>query len=406
MHQTKDKCSQNTIIWLCWFVYTLAYLGRYSYNANINLIMNDFGVNHAAAGMVTTCFFFAYGIGQVVNGFLCRRYNKKILFPIVLFSSSVINLLVFVVPFGLLKYMWFVNGILQSCLWASIITILGENLDGRYLNRAFVIMSTTATAGTIFAYGSSAFFVWLDSYRMMFVFAPIVMCIVAIIWLAIFKSTPKDTDDKKENKNKEKAGAFKFVSVLFIIMAFYASVDNLVKDGLSTWVPAILTEEYGMKNEVSIISSIVLPLLGTVGGLMTVYLSKCFKNFIGLSAGLFAVSAAFIFIIMKAGKYGPWLMILCFGIVVCMMHGVNNIITSIAPLKMRGNTDPGKIAGLLNGFCYLGSTLSSYGLGTIADKSGWQTVFFTLLILSVICVIVGILYIPKSKMKNAGDDDK
>ena len=256
MQSTKSKTSQNTIIWLCWFVYTLAYLGRYSYNANINLIMSDFGVNHATAGIVTTCFFFAYGIGQVINGFMCKRYNKKYLFPIVLFASSVLNILVFVVPFGFLKYMWLINGLLQSCLWSSIITVLGENLDSDHLNRALVIMSTTATAGTIFAYGSSAFFVWLGNYKVMFLFAPLVMCTIGASWLLLFRNPQKkfETEDKKE----EKSSAGKIISILFIIMAFYAVVDNLVKDGLNTWVPAILNEEYGMENEVSILSSIIL----------------------------------------------------------------------------------------------------------------------------------------------------
>lgn len=397
MNGAKDKCSQNTIIWLCWFVYTLSYLGRYSYNANINLIMNNFGVNHATAGMVTTCFFFAYGIGQVVNGFMCKRYNKKFLFPIVLFLSSALNLLVLVVPFGFLKYMWLINGLLLSCLWSSIITILGENLDGRHMNRALVIMSTTATVGTIFAYGSSAFFVWLGNYRFMFVFASGALIVMGVVWLILFKSHHSHTEAEIAESSK-KSGTAKFISFLFVAMAFFAIVDNLVKDGLSTWVPAILTEEYNMKNEVSILSSIVLPLLGTVGGLMSVALNKRFENFVRLSSGLFAVAALFIFIIMNAGRYGAYLMILCFGIVVCMMYGVNNIITSIAPLKMRGNTDPGKIAGILNGFCYLGSTLSSYGLGLIADKNGWQAVFLTLLILSAICGIVGLMYIPKNKL--------
>jgi len=394
MNSTKDKCSQNTIIWLCWFVYNLAYLGRYSYNANINLVMNDFDVNHATAGMVTTCFFFAYGIGQVINGFMCKRYNKKYLFPIVLFSSSALNLLVLVIPFGFFKYIWLVNGLLQSCLWSSIITVLGENLDGNHMNRALVIMSTTATVGTIFAYGSSAFFVWLGNYRIMFVFASVAMIAMGIVWLMIFKNNNR-AQNETNNIPSKKSEKVKFMSFLFVAMAIFAVVDNLIKDGLSTWVPAILTEEYGMKNEVSILSSIVLPVLGTVGGLMALALNKRFKNFVLLSSGLFAVSSVFILIIMSAGRYGAYLMILCFGMVVCMMHGINNIITSIAPLKMHKDSDPGKIAGILNGFCYLGSTLSSYGLGIIADKSGWQTVFLTLLILSAICGIVGLLYITK-----------
>ena len=71
--KTKRISSQNTVVVLCWFVYTFAYVGRYSYNANINLVIGDFGITHADAGLVTTFFFFAYGIGQVVNGLLCKK---------------------------------------------------------------------------------------------------------------------------------------------------------------------------------------------------------------------------------------------------------------------------------------------------------------------------------------------
>ena len=60
--KNKRLCSQNTLIWLCCFVYTLAYIGRYSYNANINLIMNEYSTSHADAGLVTTFFFFAISL--------------------------------------------------------------------------------------------------------------------------------------------------------------------------------------------------------------------------------------------------------------------------------------------------------------------------------------------------------
>ena len=77
---------------MCFLVYSIAYFGRYSYNANITLIIDDYGVTKAQAGLVATFFFFAYGVGQVINGILSSRYNKRILFPTVLLVSSAINL--------------------------------------------------------------------------------------------------------------------------------------------------------------------------------------------------------------------------------------------------------------------------------------------------------------------------
>jgi len=46
---------------------------------------------------------------------------------------------------------------------------------------------------------------------------------------------------------------------------------------------------------------------------------------------------------------------------------------------MRGKVNSGLFAGVLNGFCYVGSTISSYGLGAIADIFGWIAVFWTLI---------------------------
>ena len=395
MNFTKKKCSQNTIIILCWLVYIFAYLGRYSYNANISLIMDDFKINHATAGVVTTCFFFAYGIGQVVNGIFCARYNKKYLFPIVLLLSSILNLLALVVSFSFFKYMWLINGFLQSFLWSSAVNILGDYLDSEHMKRALVIMGTSATAGTILAYGSSAFFVWLGNYRIMFVFAAVMMLLLGVIWLILFKPGEKQQSEETKPEEQQSGGA-KSIFALLSVLAFFSVINNLVKDGLNTWVPAILTEEYKMKDEVAIFSSLVLPLLGTFGAFVAIWLNKYIKSFVKLSTVLFTASSVVIIGIMTLGSQSAIMMILCFGVVLCLMHGVNNVVTSIAPLKMRDKMNPGKTAGILNGFCYLGSTISSYGLGMIADNWGWTSVFMLLLVMCVICVGTGIIFKGKT----------
>ena len=61
------------------------------------------------------------------------------------------------------------------------------------------------------------------------------------------------------------------------------------------------------------------------------------------------------------------------------MHAINNVVTIMTPLFLRDSVDSGKMAGILNGCCYVGSTLSTVSLGRIADASGWNAVFLTLL---------------------------
>jgi len=403
--ETKSNKTQNIIIILCWMVYTFAYFGRYSYNSNITPIMADYSIGKADAGLVSTFFFFAYGIGQVVNGFMCRRYNKKYLFPFVLTLSAVLNSLVLVLPFASFKYLWAINGFLQSMLWSSIISVLSTTLDSKHLNFAIIVMSTTSTAGTILTYGSSALFVWLGNYKYAFVLGASFMLIPAILWLLIYKGGNGIAPEEEKNHTSTSGGGIKVMLAIFLCLAFFGVSDNLIKDGLNTWVPTILTEEYNMASEVSILSTIVLPILGMLGAVVAVRLNKLIPDFVSLTAVFFAFSALFIGVIVFADGVSPVLMIICFGIVTLFMHSINNVITSIAPLKLRDKVDSGKLAGILNGFCYLGSTLSSYGLGAVADAKGWSMVFILIFSICVASIAIGSFYVIFSRIKKEKNNE-
>ena len=127
----KSKClnKSNLLIALCWLAYSCSYLGKLSYNANINQIGEAFNASYADAGMVSTFFFFAYGAGQVVNGFLCKKYNVKYVIFASLMISSVLNVLIVSLPeFSIMKYLWLLNGATMSFLWTSIIRLISETL--------------------------------------------------------------------------------------------------------------------------------------------------------------------------------------------------------------------------------------------------------------------------------------
>ena len=94
MNKTTTKSiSKNSLrlTLLCFFVYYFAYLGRYSYSSNINGVIDYFSISKANAGSIATCFFISYGIGQVVNGLLCKRYNPKIAISLALAVSALTN---------------------------------------------------------------------------------------------------------------------------------------------------------------------------------------------------------------------------------------------------------------------------------------------------------------------------
>ncbi len=379
-------------IFLCWLAYTTAYFGRYSYASNITAIMDAFGVNHADSGLVTTCFFFAYGIGQVVNGILCKYYPKKIVIPLALIASAGLNFAVFSgVPFSYLKYLWLLNGVAQSMLWPTLIFALSENLRAEDLSKAVVAMSTTVPIGTFVTYALSAALSTVGGFAYSFLFGTVMMSVSAVIWFILYEKAFRGEGERKENQpaavKRKSIGAATLTVVA--ALCILAVANNLVKDGLTTWIPAILKESFGLPEYLSIILTLVLPVLGIFGSSANVLLRHRIKSFVTHAGLWYLLTVICIGIVIAFLQTAYWYVVLgAFGLISLFMHGTNSLITSIAPLYMRDKINSGLLAGVLNGCCYIGSTASSYGLGAIADNFGWGSVFNLLLSVCIGAVIL------------------
>ena len=386
---------------------TCSYLGKLGYNANITQIEDRFSVSHSSAGMVGTFFFFAYGLGQIFNGIFCKKFNIRFVVFGSLLISGLMNFLVGVLDtFIPIKYIWLINGAALSVLWPALIRLLSETLDKKEIAKAVVVMGTTVATGTFFVYALSALFVAISIYTMMFLVAGILLPLIALLWMVAYpKLVTLKIEQPKESKKvcDEQKKSLKRDALWFPIgfLALFAVVVNLVKDGLTTWVPMILKEIYSLPDFISILLTLILPILAIFGTKVAVSLRSKIEDFVMLSTVLFVITAVFIGLVIICLSTSGWVGITLgsFGIVSCLMSGVNNIITSMAPLFWKDRISSGFLAGVLNGLCYLGSTLSAYGLGAIADFGGWISVFILLLILCVVAAILGVLYYTVKKTR-------
>ena len=186
-NRTKEEKIDIYLPIICALVYVASYLGRHSYNSNITQIREALGMSYTESGLVTTFFFFAYGAGQFVHGFLCRYYNEKYVIPTVLSISAILNLLVFCgIDFLYYKYLWLINGMLLSILWPMLIRVLAKYMEGKSLPKATVLMAGSATAGYCCTYLISAIFAAMDSYQLSFLLASVVMVVMAFVWILFY----------------------------------------------------------------------------------------------------------------------------------------------------------------------------------------------------------------------------
>ena len=402
MSRENASGQQNVIITLTFLIYASAYFGRYSYSASINSFIDRYDISKPETGLVMTFFFVAYGIGQVINGFLCKYYPKRYIFPIALFGSSVINLTVFagIVTgvigkyFYIMKYLWMLNGMVQSLIWTSIIFTLGENIDKKNLARAGMVTGLTVPVGTFVAYCVSSLAVHLGHFEISFALAAAIMSAVGVLWLTLFKPCER-TDIKsgaeEEAGKKPRLGIPAYVIITFIGLSIFAMTNNFIKDGLQTWIPTILKETYSFSNSASLMLAMSVYIFGICGTFIVKKIHKYVSDFIVLCVIFFAVIAAIIGGIRIFLNVSAVPVTACFGAVIIGGYGVNNIVTSIAPLFLRDYMNPGISSGVLDGFCYIGSAVTTYALGAVADRSSWETVLVLLLSVAVISTVAAVL---------------
>ena len=391
---------------LCWLVYSCSYIGKVNYTANINSIMSFYNVDKDAAGLVGTFFFFSYAVGQILNGVFCKKFNLKWMIFLSLIVSGVVNLIVALsINFSLIKYLWLINGFALSILWPSLIRLLAETLPKKDMPKASLVMGTTVATGTLLIYGLSALFTHFNMFKLAFYAAGIILPIVAIIWISLIskltneikkeQSEDLETEKKKDdNLSRTDNSLGKSVIILSIcVMAIFAVSTNLIKDGLTTWVPTILKDTYDLPDSLSIILTLSLPMVAVFANSFAVNLHKKLSDFVLQCVMMFAISAFIIVGVILGLSLNQFVItIIGFAIVCFLISSCNSIITSIYPLFMKGKFNSGLIAGLLNGFCYLGSTISSYGLGAVAKEFGWNAVFWILFGACILVCVVGFIY--------------
>ena len=418
----KRKFKKATLlIWLCWLVYTCSYLGKVNYSANITQFESTYSISHAEAGLVSTFFFFAYACGQVVNGLFCSKYNVKYTIFGAIIASSLCNLLVaFSNNFQIVKFAWLVNGAALSVLWPTLIGLLGKTLKREYMVKASIIMGTTVAVGTAIIYGLSSIFAIFNGFRLAFYFPAIFFPIIAIVWLCSYKklTTPSDDDDSldivetlvKTESKKHSAPFPKEILPMFCVMALVAIVTNLVAEGLTSWVPVILKSTFALPDSLSILLTLTLPIVAIFGNLFANAMHKKIPNFIIMLAMFFGIAGVLILAVIGLLQFNHAFVVIATITLLALIRffagSSNSAITSIFPLSMKGKGDSGFLAGILNAFCYVGSIIASYGLGLIADASGWTTVFYVLFGACAVVVVVSLIFtsieniIKNKKAKN------
>lgn len=375
----------RSIIVISALVYIAAYIGRLSYTASMVGILEATGAAKTDAGLVSTYFYITYGCGQLVNAFFCKYYKPRPVIAGVLLVSLAANILAALFQdVHVIKFIWFVNGAAQSMLWCTVIELISRKIPHEHRKKAIFAMSITVAVGTVIIYGIAALCMALNQVFLTFWIAAAILLVAVIAWLTVTRVLRKLPDVQSgtavvahENNTPKRTGPSHSGGIAFAVCGLFAVGNGFMKDTMITWVPSLLYDEFSLPTSYSVLITLILPLLSFFGATLALIMHKKISNYNAMQ-GLLFLGAAAVFggVYFSYRTHTMLTTVLFAGLNATLMAAVNNIITSMIPLERKSGA--GLFAGLMDAFCYVGSTMSGFLPGIILENGGFNVLLLLL----------------------------
>lgn len=413
-----EKKDIRILFWLCWTVYCTSYIGRLNYSSAMMLMISDHLLTSSQAGFISMIYFFAYGIGQLINGILGDRVDPKKMIFTGLFGSGIANIIMGVCSqFAAMALIWGANGYFQAMIWAPIIRIFAEMLDEKNKVDCCVNIVTSQLIGTLLSYLLSAAVLALLPWQGVFGSAAVLLLMMAFVWKVGFsgvcrRAAPVTDDGQSSDKScvgqrdmqngkEAKAGKMSMKTVLLssevLILLIPVIVHGMLKDGVTAWVPTYINESFGVVAAVSILLTTILPIINLSGAYVAKFIYRKTGERIIASVSIFFLTAtAALILLYTVGQLNPVLSVLFLAVITASMMAVNTLTVNIFPLRFEKYGRVSSVSGFLNAMAYLGTAISTYSIGVLVQNCGWK---ITIMVWLGVTAFAGVLCVAAAGAK-------
>jgi len=392
---TKKKAS--IIVFLCALIYFISYLTRKSFSTIIIAISSGTGILETELGVVITVNFIAYGIGQLISGFLGDKIQPKKLVALGLITTVLMNLAIpFTKSHVLMAVLWSINGFAQAFMWPPIVKILMSELSEVEYKKNIQKVLWASSFATVFLYLVCPLILHLFDWTFVFYFAAFGGLVGLIYWCYVCPEIELVKKVQKAEKTEKKKIPFAFV---FIPIMLAIILQGALRDGVTDWMPSFVQSIFNLPEESSILSGVFLPFFSMFSYAITTWLyTRKFKNPLACSAFVFAIGMVSAVILWLFPSSSLILSITMSTILTVCMHGVNFLLICLLPGYFKRTGKVSLISGILNCCTYIGSALATYVIPMIAaGEGGWNLNLFTWVIITIVGCLVCVLSIPKWK---------
>ena len=390
----KDKRMINILFIICWIVYFSSYIGRLNFSSSMAEMISNNVITKIEAGSINMMFFLSYGIGQFINGFLGDKFKPRYMIVVGLSLAAFANLLMplSVNPMFFMG-IWGLNGYANSMIWAPILRIFSENLHIEDTNKACVNIASSMALGTLGSYFLTAMMISFFNWKAAFLLPGILLIVVTIVfWFTMRKMEfyiEKNGEvqdiyikDDREYKN------LPFKQILFgtglIMFLLPVILHGFLKDGATSWVPTYIFDEFNLSTSFSSIMTMIIPIVNLFGAYAASFVHNRLRSEAKTSSFFFFLSSGILLMLIIIGHVNVILSTFLLALVTSSMMAINIMLINFLPVHFAKYGRVSTVSGFLNASAYLGSAACTYSVGVLLEKTSWNIVFCSWLVISVL----------------------
>lgn len=376
---------QRRIVTIGWITYAAYYLCRVNISIALPDLQSSLHLTKGQAGLITTGFFWAYAIGQIVNGRLGDLMSPRKLVLIGMLSSAALNLLFSFMSFlPALIIIWMINGYFQAMGWGPILRTLANWLTTAQRTRVSSIFGSCFVVGNALTWLLTGRLVANFGWRAAFWVPACLLILIAFAWYLFARDEPNDSKQAPFDRKVTTASILwssLIVDLFKSLRRFWLLVIACIFFGftfasLIVWLPTYYVEAQKLGIDSASIFSTFVPVAGIFGTLLIggwIGRSWIGRETAGLTTVMIVLAASLMLYPFLPG--GLMISVLFLVLIGALAYGATSVLLTTIPLVAGGAREASSIAGLLDLTFNIGAGLSGGIIGAILDTGGWNMVF-------------------------------
>ena len=376
--------------------YLFLYLGRFNFWPVAPLVKDDLGLSHIEIGIINALLLWGFGLGDLFHGRLAEAYGLRLWVLIGAVLTAVFNwvtsfatsTITMAIPLG-------IAGFVNAACWAPGISMISQWWPRRDRGLALGIMGTAAGGAMLMMWWISGYVGAEFGWRAAFRYPPLIIVALGVMVYLFARDRPSDVGLPEYVEEDEVSAAAESMDPVrlrglgpykelltnpgFLLASHVKGLENVVRYGLTTWVPIYYFEEGGMSIESTILLTLLLPL----GYLVAPPLSGLTSDRLLHSArrpmviASCAISAVVLIIIAFAPPVNVTL-----GAMLLLIAGLAMGLSPMATVAVdiAGRHMSGTSSGLLDAHGYAYAGLQAIVFSVVLDTAGspWPIVFLAM----------------------------